>query len=72
MHVFFDLTCQPIFDTNGRVDGILHVGVDVTERLAEKNLLSRLAAEGDATLRQLSEGVILTDAVGKITFCFTQ
>ncbi|MES2673823.1 MAG: PAS domain-containing protein [Pseudomonadota bacterium] len=67
-HGFFDLTYQPIFDTNGRVDGILHVGVDVTERIAEKNLLSRLAAERDATLRQLSEGVILTDAVGKITF----
>lgn len=67
-HAFFDLTYQPIFDTNGRVDGILHVGVDVTERMAERNLLSRLAAERDATLRQLSEGVILTDAMGKITF----
>lgn len=67
-HSFFDITYQPIFDTNGRVDGILHVGVDVTERIAEKNLLSRLVAERDATLRQLSEGVILTDAIGKITF----
>lgn len=67
-HGFFDLTYQPFFDTNGQVDGILHVGVDVTERLAERNLLSRLAAERDATLRQLSEGVILTDATGKITF----
>ncbi|MES2672735.1 MAG: PAS domain-containing protein [Pseudomonadota bacterium] len=65
---FFDLTYQPFFDTNGKVDGILHIGADVTERLAEKNLLSRLAAERDATLRQLSEGVILTDATGRITF----
>ena len=65
---FFDLTYQPIFDTDGRISGILHVGVDVTERRLEKDLLARYAAERDATLRQLSEGVILTDHTGRITF----
>ena len=65
---FYDLTYQPIFDTDGKVSGILHMGVDVSERLREKNLLARFAAERDATLMQLSEGVILTDASGRITF----
>jgi|GEM_PF-787088 len=65
---YFDLTYQPIFDTNGSVSGILHLGVDVTERLKEKSMLARYVAERDATLRQLSEGVILTDSSGRITF----
>ena len=65
---YYDLTYQPIFETDGKVSGILHLGVEVTERLREKNMLARFAAERDATLRQLSEGVILTDATGRITF----
>jgi len=64
----FDLTYLPIFETDGKVSGILQVGVDVTLRMLETDLLTRFAAERDATLRQLSEGVILTDAEGKITF----
>ena len=67
-HSHFDLTYQPIFETDGKVSGILHLGVDVSERVQEKNLMARFAAERDATLRQLSEGVILTDAKGRITF----
>jgi len=65
---YFDVTYQPIFDTDGRVSGILHLGVDVTERRRERDLLARYGAERDATLRQLSEGVILTDSSGRITF----
>lgn len=64
----FNLTYQPIFATDGRVSGVLQVGVDVTLRLLEKDMLASVAAERDAILRQLSEGVILTDAGGKITF----
>lgn len=67
-HGHYDLTYQPIFEIGGGVSGILHLGVDVTERLREKTMLARFAAERDATLRQLSEGVILTDASGRITF----
>lgn len=65
---YYDLTYQPIFETDGKVSGILHLGVEVSERLREKNMLARFAAERDATLRQLSDGVILTDATGRITF----
>lgn len=67
-HTHYDLTYQPIFETDGKVSGILHLGVDVGERVREKHLMARFAAERDATLRQLSEGVILTDATGRITF----
>lgn len=65
---YFDVTYQPIFDTDGQVSGILHMAVDVTKRLTERQLLSRYAAERDAALRQLSEGVIMTDPHGRITF----
>ncbi len=64
----FDLTFQPIFETDGRVSGILHMALDVTERYHERELLARYAAEREATLRQMSEGVILTDETGRITF----
>lgn len=65
---FFDLSYQPVFDTAGKVSGIVHIGVDITERLHEQNMLQQFAAERDATLRQLKEGVILADADGRITF----
>ncbi|MES2898382.1 MAG: PAS domain-containing protein [Pseudomonadota bacterium] len=67
-HGRFDLTFQPIFDTDGQVSGILHMALDVTERHRERELLARYAAEREATLRQMSEGVILTDESGRITF----
>lgn len=65
---FYDLIYQPLYETDGKVSGILHLGVDVTERLREQRLITRFAAERDATLRQLVEGVILTDEDGRITF----
>ena len=65
---YFDITYQPIFETDGHVSGILHLALNVSKRRLEKDTLSRFAAERDATLRQLSEGVILTDRDGRITF----
>lgn len=64
----FDVIYQPLYETDGQVSGIVHLGVDVTEQVKKRQLLSRFAAERDATLRQLVEGVILTDAEGRITF----
>ena len=64
----FDITYQPIFDTDGEVSGILHLGVDVSERKRERDLLERYGAERDATLSQLTEGVIITDREGRISF----
>lgn len=65
---FFDLTYQPIFETDGKATGILHLGHDVTERIQERKQLAQMAAERYAILRQLDEGVILTDPQGKIQF----
>lgn len=65
---YFDVSYQPIFDTAGKVDGIVHIGVDVTTRMEEQRLLQRFAAERDATLRQLTEGVIVADELGRISF----
>jgi PAS domain S-box-containing protein len=64
----FDVIYQPLYETDGQVSGIVHVAVEVTEQVQERQLLSRFAAERDATLRQLVEGVILTDAGGRISF----
>ncbi len=68
LETFYDLVYQPLYETDGQVSGILHLGVDVTERVREQRLIARFAAERDATLRQLVEGVILTDETGRITF----
>lgn len=65
---FYDVVYQPLYETDGKVSGILHLGVEVTDRLHEQRLIARFAAERDATLRQLVEGVILTDESGRITF----
>lgn len=42
---FFDLTYQPVFETDGKVSGILHLGVDVTERRQERQQLAQIAVE---------------------------
>lgn len=65
---FYDVVYQPLYETDGKVSGILHLGMEVTDRLREQRLIARFAAERDATLRQLVEGVILTDEDGRITF----
>lgn len=64
----FDIIYQPLYETDGQVSGIVHLAVDVTEQVHKRQLVARYAAERDATLRQLMEGVILTDATGRITF----
>jgi len=71
---FIDLVCQPVTQINGRVIGIFVEGSDVTERVHVEEALRgnetearTLAAQQAATLGQLAEGVIVTDAVGRIT-----
>ncbi len=65
---WFDLIYQPIFDEAGAVAGILHLGTEVTEKVHRRRLLEQYAAERQAVLEQLEEGVILTDPEGRITF----
>ena len=65
---YFDLTYQPLFGGSGNVEGILHLGTDVTEKVQRRRLIEQYASERQAVLEQLEEGVILTDAEGRITF----
>ncbi|RUR83002.1 hypothetical protein PCC6912_23760 [Chlorogloeopsis fritschii PCC 6912] len=65
---WFNINYQPLFDTNGQVSGILSLYVEVTEQVLERRRIARIAAERDAILQQLLEGVIVTDAKGCITF----
>ncbi len=65
---WFNIIYQPLFDINGQVNGILSINVEVTEQVLERRRIARIAAERDAILQQLIEGVIITDAQGCITF----
>ncbi len=69
-----DFVFQPVIDGEGRVTGIFVEGSDVTERVHAEGALREneaqarnLAAQQAATLSQLAEGVIVTDAAGQIT-----
>lgn len=65
---YFDLIYQPLLGETGAVDGILHLGTDVTEKVERRMLIERYAAERQAILEHLEEGVIVTDEAGRITF----
>ncbi len=64
----FNIIYQPLFDISGQVSGILSLNVEVTEQVLERRRIAQIAAERDAILQQLIEGVIVTDAKGCITF----
>lgn len=62
----FNVIYQPLFEVDGRVSGVLSLSVDVTELVAERNRLANSAREMAAVLDQVAEGVIVTDAQGRI------
>jgi PAS domain S-box-containing protein len=64
---FFDLVYQPLLGPAGDVTGILHLGTEVTDKVQRRQTLARVAAEREAVLAQMTEGVIVTDAQGRIT-----
>ena len=65
---YFDLVYQPLRGENGAVDGILHLGTDVSDKVQRRLLLERYALERQAVLENLEEGVIVTDETGRINF----
>ena len=64
----FNVIYQPLFAASGEVNGIVHIGIDVTAQVAERKRTASQAAERAAVLNQLGEGIIITDGAGKITF----
>ena len=73
--MMWEINSRLIRDASGNPLGLHAMGRDVTERIRSQRLLdqARIRAEADAAehaaiLGQLSEGVIVTDADGKITF----
>lgn len=70
-----DFIYEPLTDEAGRVTGIFCEGHDVTKTHEARSALrdawtlaEKRAAEQSAILAQLAEGVIVTDADGRITF----
>lgn len=62
----FNVMYQPLFEVDGRVSGVLSMSVDVTDLVAERNRLANASREMAAVLDQIGEGVIVTDAEGRI------
>lgn len=66
---------EPFRDASGEVARWFGTNVEISAQLAAEaavreatDRMAAIAAEREATLRQLHEGVIITDAAGKITF----
>lgn len=65
---YFSFSLLAMRDADGHVHGVLSSAVDVTEQVEARRALARLAAEREAVLAQLADGLVLTDASGRITF----
>jgi PAS domain S-box-containing protein len=65
---YFDFSLQALRDPGGAVTGVLSCSVEVSGQVQARNEIARLAAERAAVLEQLNEGVITTDADGRIGF----
>jgi len=59
---------RPRLGPDGSIAGFVGVAFDVTELRETNARLAALAAERDAILNQLAEGVIVTDTEGRIIF----
>jgi PAS domain S-box-containing protein len=55
-------------DASGRPVRLLSAQTDITERKRSEAALTALATERETILSQLAEGVVVTDAAGRITF----
>ena len=50
---FLNFVTQPLFDAEGRVDGVLTFGVDVTEQVRARRLVEEQAVELEAYTEEL-------------------
>ena len=65
---WFDTTVEPLRDAGGAVSGLMVVSVELTATVLARREVERLLAERAAVLENLPDGVIITDAAGRITF----
>ena len=65
---FVNFVYQPVRDPDGVVGGIFVHGVDVTDQVQARQRVEENAAERNAILGQIADGVIVADAGGRITF----
>jgi len=64
----FNVIYHPLRDVTGNVSGVMSLSVEVTELVSQRKAMERAAAERTSILDQIAEGVVITDAEGRITF----
>ncbi|MCA1665406.1 MAG: PAS domain-containing protein, partial [Myxococcales bacterium] len=66
--VFVDFVYQPLRDAAGAVFGIMAHAVDTSEQVFARRRIEALAAEREAMLSQIADGIITYDRDGRIAF----
>ena len=62
----FDITMQPLHDADGKVNGVVSYGLDVTDAVEERRRAELVRDEMDAVLDEVPSGVIFVDERGKL------
>jgi PAS domain S-box-containing protein len=65
---YFTFTYQALRGFDAQVSGILNISVEVTDQVRARLQSEQLAAERTAVLGHLPDGVIVTDAIGRIIY----
>lgn len=65
---YANVSIQPVRGTDNSIEGLMLVSLDVTEQVLARRRIEQLAAERQAMLRQMTEGIIVADPDGVITF----
>jgi PAS domain S-box-containing protein len=65
---FWNFVWQPVDGPDGRVRDVMVHAVEVTDQVRARRWVEEFAAERTAILGQIADGVIVTDAAGRIAF----
>lgn len=66
--VYFSFAVQRINNSHGQAEGIIIIGEDVTENVRVKIAKEQITKHLQAIVHNMGEGLILTDATGKMIF----
>jgi PAS domain S-box-containing protein len=64
--IFIDFVLTPVFDSSGRLTHLIPSGVDITPRKRSERALSVEKERLSVTLRSIGDGMISTDASGRV------